>query len=429
MARYQAKRLERNDNYFANNNGIYDLSGIKVLHTGVDTLRYIYTGKIKPKSFQLIKDLYETTYGAIFEYAGVIWKLGSGGRSGYRYRLQNNDLGVIVFYGSNHIKIDLDDNLNPKSHHVKVELSPHFIIPRSAKEVDDYVHELVTHLLDEIERPKIAVHLCVDVQGWEIPQDFTSRFRCKAHRIENHKGVSEYEFDLPATSVTHGLHETVTYGLPTSMQFQAYNKSKANQKQDKNEFWEKQWNKQRDENMNPLYDPEKPVYRIEYRFHHSVVEQFSRFISKGTDSDGNECILGNKKIRSFVELETHLNGFWEYACMSMRLDLSTVYIDPFWQFLLDDIRFHPQDTELFYKREYKQPGTGSERNTVMAMANKITVLVRKGWKRKDVFKSLKKDDIWPDIYAYYLSRGFNTEAIRDHVYKLVDNRILDGKAV
>ncbi len=426
MARYKAKKMDREGMLFATGQKIYDLSNVKILHKGVDTLKYLYKGKVNLETYQLIKDLYETTHSAIFGFADQMWMLGSGGASGYRYRLQNNDLGIILFFGSKHIKIDEDCNL--EGNHFKAELSPHFILAREAKEVDQFIDNLMKHFLTESNRPQLAVHLCADVKGWDIPQDFDHRLRTRAKRLMDYKGVSDYEFDLSATSVTYGNMETITYGRANSLQFTVYDKTLANKKQDKVEFWEKIWKKQTNDNFEPYYQPGERVRRIEFRFHHTVVEQFSRTLATGTDSDGNPCIWGNKKIRSFVELEQHLTGLWQYAAMSFRLDLTTEYIDPFWTVMIDDVEFLPLKPDLLYKREYKSPGTGSDRNVIMAMANKLSVLVRRGMKKKDIFKTFKKDEIWPDIQAYYFNKGFNTEAIRDHIYQLADRRLLQGKA-
>ncbi|MCW8965727.1 MAG: hypothetical protein OQK82_03440 [Candidatus Pacearchaeota archaeon] len=426
MARRTALRPEREDRIFYHSGNIYDMSGVKFLHQGVDTLKYLYKGKANLETYQMIKDLYDTTHSAIFGFADQMWMLGSGGASGYRYRLQNNDLGVIVFYGAKHGKISEEDNLI--KHNLKVELSPHFLISRDAKQVDKFIDDLAGHFLTDMERPQLAVHLCIDVKGWQIPEDFDHRLKTRARRLFDYKGVSDYEFDLSATSVTYGRQETITYGKAGSLQFTVYDKTKANQKQDKVEFWEKQWKTKTNDNFEPWYQKGDKVHRIEFRFHHTVVEQFSRTVSKWKDSEGNDCILGSEKIRSFQKLEEHLTGLWRYAAMGFRLQLTDEFVDPFWALLLDDIEFLPARPDLNYKREYKSPGTGSDRNVVMAMANKLSVLVRRGYKAKDIFKSLKKDDIWPDIRSYYFSRGFDQKAIYDHVKQAVDKRILSGKA-
>lgn len=51
--------------------------------------------------------------------------IGSGGASGYQFRLQNSDLGLILFLKSRYAEQDKEFS------HFKIECSPHWLLPRS----------------------------------------------------------------------------------------------------------------------------------------------------------------------------------------------------------------------------------------------------------------------------------------------------------
>ena len=69
-----------------------DLSDVRVLRCGVDTVRQLYNGLIRPE----VKALFDSQE-AIVEFAGHQWSKGRIGRdSGYQFRLQNADLGLIL---------------------------------------------------------------------------------------------------------------------------------------------------------------------------------------------------------------------------------------------------------------------------------------------------------------------------------------------
>lgn len=72
--------------------GFVDLSGVRLLRCGVDTVRQLYRGMIRPE----IMALFETP-GAMVDFAGQRWHSGRVGRdSGYQYKLQNADLGFVL---------------------------------------------------------------------------------------------------------------------------------------------------------------------------------------------------------------------------------------------------------------------------------------------------------------------------------------------
>jgi hypothetical protein len=90
----------------------------------------------------------------------------------------------------------------------------------------------------------------------------------------------------------------------------------------------------------PVFKKDVDVYRLEARFHHSVIAQFAAGLSED--------------FRSFKQLAKHLTGLWKYALSNFRLDSSPTYVDCVWQFLRDDIEFNHDRNALEYKRVYKK---------------------------------------------------------------------------
>ena len=80
--------------------GQENLSGVHVLHQGVDTIRQLYQGVPDEHAALAVQTAYEAGFKEVVELAGAQWLVGHGGRSGYRFRLQNSEWGVIVFFGS-----------------------------------------------------------------------------------------------------------------------------------------------------------------------------------------------------------------------------------------------------------------------------------------------------------------------------------------
>ena len=69
-----------------------DLSGVRILRCGVDTVRQLYNGKLRPE----VMALFDLSVDVV-EFAGYEWSKGRIGRdSGYQYRLQNAEMGLIL---------------------------------------------------------------------------------------------------------------------------------------------------------------------------------------------------------------------------------------------------------------------------------------------------------------------------------------------
>ncbi|HRD67115.1 MAG TPA: hypothetical protein PKY50_13295, partial [Candidatus Competibacter sp.] len=119
-----------------------------------------------------------------------------------------------------------------------------------------------------------AVHLCVDVQGWQPPKNFADNLISRARRRVDHVGIGEAEFSLSEVAVIYGASQSFMFGSASGLQFSLYRKDLQAKAIDKIHFWESVWNRRTNEDFQPLYDPSKPVWRFEFRYHHSVINEF-----------------------------------------------------------------------------------------------------------------------------------------------------------
>ena len=79
----------------------FNLNNVEVVHFGTDTVRQLYKGQLQPEVMALFDE------PGMVSFAGERWSAGRIGRdSGYQYRLQNADLGLILLIKSFHAQID-----------------------------------------------------------------------------------------------------------------------------------------------------------------------------------------------------------------------------------------------------------------------------------------------------------------------------------
>ncbi|MGV8301806.1 hypothetical protein ACV34B_32595, partial [Pseudomonas aeruginosa] len=78
-------------------------------------MRQVYNGKSRPEAMALFALSVD-----VVEFAGYDWSKGRIGRdSGYQYRLQNAEVGLILLIKNHNIKGDTIGS------HRKIEVSPH----------------------------------------------------------------------------------------------------------------------------------------------------------------------------------------------------------------------------------------------------------------------------------------------------------------
>src|SRR5690606_6757142 len=98
------------------------------------------------------------------------------------------------------------------------------------------------------------------------------------------------------------------------IQLAIYNKTLQARATDKLDYWEGVW-RRRDsfDEGDPLnYDPEQPVWRIELRYHHSIVQQLA---SGSVDVRTGEPI----ETDSYSAFAGHLDGLWRYGLSQFKL--------------------------------------------------------------------------------------------------------------
>ncbi|MCS7506524.1 hypothetical protein N0002_31970, partial [Pseudomonas aeruginosa] len=138
-----------------------DLSGVRILRCGVDTVRQLYNGKLRPE----VMALFDLSVDVV-EFAGYEWSKGRIGRdSGYQYRLQNAELGLILLIKNHNIKVDTLGS------HLKIEVSPHALDGADPHILQGVLDDLAAAVLSHCETNQAAVHIALDVQGWKPPRD------------------------------------------------------------------------------------------------------------------------------------------------------------------------------------------------------------------------------------------------------------------
>lgn len=253
----------------------------------------------------------------------------------------------------------------------------------------------------------IALHLAVDFQGWEPPQDFAQHFVTRAKTITVHNGLSDLVFKGLDGATINGRGETYTFGKANSLQVCLYDKSKEIDVSDKRAFMESIWECAVNEDTFPdtCYDPDKPVWRLEIRFHHRIVNE----ISQGTS--------GMKPIYTFMDAVPHLTGLWQYALKSNRYEVKREWVHPIWTKLRDDIGFGYSAPDLMYKRAKKEPGCGNEKNVSLAFGNLLSIYARNGFNARQAWDCLKKSGLWEDLCNYYRRR----EIYENELFQLVQD--------
>lgn len=396
---------------------ITDLSSVRVLHVGVDTVRQLYRGVCRSDVLTVL----EHSQGLI-QLFGYHWFAGRVGRdSGYQYKLQNADLGLILLFKNFNCKSDL------AGPHLKIEVSPHLIREMEPGKLQGLMDRLADQLLSQCEPNQCAVHIAVDVQGWTPPVDLVPRMQCRSRLQREFSGVERIEFDERAA--VYGRGKSFLWGSANGHQLAIYNKTDQARATDKLDFWQDVW-RSRDnpfDESDPLnYDPDCPVWRVEHRFHHSVIEQFAQ----GTCNLRTGEVLNTK---TYAAIAPHLTAIWRYGCTAYKLlSWANVY-DPFWSLLRHDVQVSSAcaiTPDWEYKRRYKTAAGFSGKNVELFLGNFISLLARERVGAKKAFRALKAWDCWNVIREYFELKGKTEHDIYHWIRdKLQERTIRWGVAV
>jgi len=427
---------------FVSRLGQVEMNDLCVLHSGLDTIKQLYKGTLKPDLLSDVARLYEEHTGELLELGGVVWLVKSGGKSGYQFMLQNSDVGLIIF-----IKSRFADAVSVGSH-VKVECSPHWIHPLSIEDISAALDGFASLILDDHSGCGCAVHVCADVQGWDPAHrevgegtGFLERLRTRARRLVSHRSNNVEYLNLGEVGTTYGQNQSYLLGSASSLQLSVYRKDLEARAKDKIHFWEEVWcqTAKDDDFTTSAYDPEQPVWRVELRFHHSVLEQFSRGFEQQQMLE-HGCVYSGllddwMHIKGVSE---RLTGLWCYGLNSFRLEVSSHgygrYYDPAWQILLDDVVLGAPAGDLFFKRVAKKPGEGNTKNLMLAVGNLLSCYARNRFSVDHALKCLEASGIYDDLYRYMFNKScarhepLADSAIRDFVTKGLQTRVLLGRA-
>ena len=388
--------FEKGYNFGFKNGKFESLEELVILNIAVDTVRQLYKGTISRQIDYALQTL--TMDGAQIIIKDEINKANDinirhfnipfdckiskmGKNSGYRYKLQNNEVGIIILIGSYFRKVDEEFS------HLKIELSPHFISQRSPQDIHNYCENIAQLYLENHHAEAISVHLCVDVQGWEMPNHMDDHIITRSKRIRTYRGIDDIRFEgMDAVLSMYGRNETLMVGNANALQLSIYRKDIEIKKTDKVDYYHDIW----ESYSLGQFDKEKPVTRFEFRFHHSIIKEFER--GQGED------------IKTYIELEQYLNDLWLYGLKNIRYQEGGIVM-PIWMILMQDIEFNSSDIRQEFKRKQavaKTDTTAITRNLGLFLGNYLTIRCRSGIKFNQIQNEIKKMAIMGQIRDHLL---------------------------
>lgn len=418
--KYEQNTWHRESNWFVNNKDKLNYSGVRVLHTGVDTVKEIYNCLLRPEIMMNIEHCYDSEFDSIInlgDYSFLISK--SSKKTGFQWILRNNDIGIVVLLKNFYVDGDINGS------HVKVEGSPHLVASMRPAAYSEFTAKIASLVATQIKPAGVAVHLAVDIKGWKPEEDFEYKLVTRSKRRMSFAGISNVEFNMSEVAAIYGNRETYTFGSASSVQMCVYDKVAEAIKSDKIDFWEKVWRTVPSAEcvLEPEYQDGDTVTRVEYRFHHSVVQQFGH----GTGFEAN----------SFEEISEHLNGLFHYGLNNFRYHHSTSYIHPVWQILQEDVLFFNEPLELVYRRAQKQADNRTtKRRIAIWLGNTIRLHARKGLKSSFIVRSILQSNLEDELCHYFglFTNGFGGEkedlfvVLSEHVDMRLNKMVLEGIA-
>lgn len=407
---------------FHHNGAFVDLSTVRLLGFYVDTVRQLYKGTVNSEFYEFVMTSFSDKKDHIRCF-GYDWMLGRNSRdSGYQFRLQNNDLGVIILFKSFHSKPDTSYT------HCKIELSPHYIESRSPSALQEHIDTFAAKILDDAQPHQCAPHLAVDLQGFFPGKEFSSKIKCKSRRIVQMDAIETASWDLNEISTTYGRGQSFLFGSASGLQMGVYNKTVQAKAIDKLDYMQDKWKTSSGSHIDPEngYNSEIDVFRFELRFHHSVIQQFCD--GSIDHSNGSNPLEGAKTYR---ELAPYLQKLWEYGVNAFKLMYNTTTLDPFWSILQEEVKFQAPDPifNIEMKRHYKTAQGFSGKNVDLFMGNWISLCARQRKPAREVWRELKSLSTFPTIQEHYDSKGIYSKDLKAKIKKALKDRELRGFGV
>lgn len=402
--RYQTQHLpvlpdvKKSQCFVTSTGQILDYSPVSIVHNGIDTLKLLYSGNLSSSAL-FIESRLDNIGNSTIELFGTQWVLGRLSKvSGFKYFLNNQELGVIILLVSAYTKAD-HDGLYPTGLHMKMEFSPHYLMANDVDTVQTFADSIASHFLLEFSYSGVSCHLACDVQGWSIPSDFNQRFVTRSRPNQERVGIES--LDILSTAVIYGARQSLLYGSANNVQFAIYDKTLEAVSHRKLQFWESVWLKKNNEQSESVYQIGQSVKRFEVRFHHSVIKQLTL---KESLVDGQ---LTFSPVLCYRDLVQYLPSIWQYALLRLfRLQYNTATIDPMWTILLDPNKVVWIGKIAPLKRVYQKISEGTERNVSLVLGNMLTLFARAKYSVERCFKYIRSSGLWDSIFMYYFKRLF-----------------------
>ena len=394
-----------------------DLTNVELVGSSVDTVRQLFEGL---PNLDMVKRLetfaeHHQDIVTLTDITGLkTWHFTRMGKvARYRYKLQDNEEGIVILFGSYFQKLD------KVGQHLKVELSPHYIGTRSVAEIWQRLNDkrlgLSTIFLDESRPSGCAIHLACDYQGFDLPNNFIETFSTYSRTMRSYDGLNSIDLsDISEAVASYGgatVAKNYLIGKPSAVQFCLYDKSHEIIKSDKVDYFHEQWGKY----SQGVHNPDNVTRRIEARLHHQVIRDIGNGMGKDFDS--------------FINIVPHLTDLWQYAMKNNRLnsDIQRKHLHPFWQLLMEDVTFGIPSTGLRLVRKKKDSVSPIGKNIGLALGNMMTIYARQNMTTKVVMHQLQKLTFYPEIVDYYYHRGLGEDDLREYVEKSLCLRRLIGK--
>lgn len=152
-----------------------------------------------------------------------------------------------------------------------------FIQEREPQACQDFMYNIAAHMLAHVEPAGCAIHLALDLQGWQPPRDFMDRFVTRSKRVTKLNGVSDFEITTGEIAAQYAYGQSYLFGTAGALQCALYNKTRQAHSRDKLHFWEGIWKQATgDDPLDEPYDPDQDVWRIEMRFHQFVLREYAQ---------------------------------------------------------------------------------------------------------------------------------------------------------
>lgn len=408
MAMYEKKFFDRDGMIFSNRDITYDLSSLRVLHSGVDTVKQLFDCVPKIEVLQRL-DLIDSN--SIINLGGIDWLFTrSGKRGGYQYLLKNLDLGYVVLLKS------FFNESDQRASHLKIECTPQLIYENTPQSLQLKLLKIADIFVDSPVPNGVAIHLCVDVKNFDIPENFDRQLITRSKRT---KSFSTSTTEINKT-VINNRGESYLFGSASGLQLNVYDKVTESIHSDKINFVESIWSTvpSVDDPFTPEYQVGDNVTRIEFRYHQSVISEFSH----GTkDADGNYLDL-----TTYEDCSDHLTALFQYGLNNFRFHHSSSYIHPVWQYLLDDLVIFSPSPHLLYKRAKKAVTNQNDlkpikRNVGLWLGNCIRLYYRKRFNPEFVANYIIDSGMTSELEVYF-NLGRDRDTLYHHVFNLVSEK-------